>query len=193
MRLRRPLRRPELRFAPELAAVRRWSPVAVLLRLLLLGTGGAALAIAPAGRFGGPGVVALVGVLGLLGALAQPHGVGPAIVLGAATLSWVVRYGTDAPPIGRTMLLATLLVVHHHAAALGAALPVTARVDRRVLVRFGTHLALVLALSGLLAVLALGVARPGGSVPLELTGLAAAVLATAVLVGLGRVRPPPGR
>jgi hypothetical protein len=55
-----------------------------------------------------------------------------------------------------------------------------------VLVRAGRHLALVLALSAGVAVLALGVARPGGSVPLELLGLAAAVVAVAVPVLLTR-------
>ena len=50
----------------------------------------------------------------------------------------------------------------------------------------------MLALSGLVAVLALGVARPGGSVPLELGGLAAAVAAVAMLVVAGRRGGPAG-
>ncbi|HZB50821.1 MAG TPA: hypothetical protein VE547_17170, partial [Mycobacteriales bacterium] len=108
---------------------------------------------------------------------------------GAAALAWAAGSGRAAPPVPPTLLLALLLAVHHQAAALAAALPVTARVDRRLLVRAGTHVGLVLALSVLVAVLALGVARPGGSVPLELAGLAAAVLATGALVVAGRVRP----
>ena len=121
----------------------------------------------------------------------QPQSAGPAIVLGAAVLAWAVQYGAATPPVGRTLLLAVLLAVHHQAAALAAALPVTALLDRRLLVRFGTHLALVLALSGLVAVLALGVARPGGSVLLEVAGLVGTVLATAVLVLLGLLRRAP--
>jgi hypothetical protein len=135
-------------------------------------------------------VIAAAGVLGLLAAVPQPQGAGPAVVLGAAGLAWAAAHGSGSPPVRLTLLLAALLAVHHQAAALGAALPVTARPDRRLLVRFGRHLVLVLALSGLLAVLALGVPRPGGSVPLELAGLLGAVLATALLVGLGRPRPP---
>ena len=185
------MRRPALLSRPELAPVRRWSAVPVLLRLTLVAAGGAALALAPDGRFGVPGMIAGVGALGLLLAVSQPQGGGPAIVLGAAALAWAARHGSGSPPVGRTLLLAGLLAVHHQAAALAAALPVTVRVDPRLLLRFGGHLALVLALSGLLAVLALGVARPGGSVLLERAGLVGAVLATAVLVLLGRLRRAP--
>jgi len=156
---------------------------------VLLVSGGAALAIGPQGRTGVPVLVAAVGVVGLLAAVAQPHSAGPAVVLGASAAAWAAASGAAAPPVPLTLLLAVLLAVHHQTAALAAALPVTARVDRRLLIRTGTHLGLVLALSGLVAVFALGVARPGGSVPLELAGLAAAVLATAALVIAGRVGP----
>jgi hypothetical protein len=166
----------------------RWSPAVLALRLTLVVSGGAALAVAPDGRFGVPGMIAVAGGLGLLLAVPQPEGPGPAVVLAAAVVAWAARHGSESPPVGLTLLLAVLLAVHHQAAALAAAVPVTARVDRRLLVRFGAHLALVLALSALLAALALGIARPGGSVPLELAGLAGAVLATAVLVMLGRQR-----
>lgn len=176
---------------PALAPARQWSAVPVLLRLTLVATGGAALALAPDGRFGVPGMIAAVGALGLLLAVSQPHSSGAGVVLGAAALAWAARHGSGSPPVGLTLLLAGLLAVHHQAAALAAALPVTARVDPRLLVRFGAHLALVLGLSGLLAVLALGVARPGGSVLLERAGLVAAVLATAVPVLLGRLRRAP--
>jgi hypothetical protein len=185
------VRRPALPFRPELAAARRWSAVAVLLRLTLLVAGGAALALAPNGRFGAPGMIAAVGALGLLLAVLQPEGAGPALVIGAAALAWAARHGSGSPPAGLTLLLAVLLAVHHQAAALAAALPVTARVHPRLLLRFGRHLALVLALSGLLAVLVLGIARPGGSVLLERAGLVGAVLAAAVLVLLGRLRRAP--
>lgn len=177
------MRRPTLTARPARPAV--------LLRLTLLGTGAVALVLSTGGPLGPPEVAAAVGALGLLVAVSQPQGVGPAIVLGAAVLAWAARYGAAAPPLGRTLLLAVLLAVHHQAAALAAALPVTALLDRRLLVRLGTHLALVLALSGLVAVLALGVARPGGSVLLEVAGLVGTVLATAVLVLLGLVRRAP--
>jgi hypothetical protein len=170
--------------------VGRWSRATIGLRLTILVSGATALAIAPDGRTGVPTVIAVLGVLGLLGAVPQPQSAGPAIVLGAAALSWAAAHGSGSPPGWLTLLLAGLLAVHHQAAALAAALPVTARADRRLLIHFGRHLALVLALSGLLAVLALGVARPGGSALLELAGLVGAVLVTAVLVGLGRMHGP---
>jgi hypothetical protein len=171
---------------PPLAALPRWSAVTVTLRAVLLASGVVALVLAPGGRLLGPGVVALVGALGLLVAVARPDGPGPAVVLGAASLAWVIRYGTSPPPVVPTLLLAAALAMHHQAAALDAALPPTARVDPAVLLRFGAHAAVVLALSSGTALVALGVARPGGSVPLELAGFAAAVAATAVLVALAR-------
>lgn len=186
------MRWPTPPFAPTAGSVRRWSLTVLVLRLVLLAAGAAALWLACGGRFfSGAGVVALVGVLGLLTAVPQPYGIGPTIVLAAAAIGWAVRHGTSAPPVGQTLLLAVALALHHQAAALAAVLPVTANVDRRLLVRFGWHAVLVLALSAAVAVLALGVSRPGGSVPLELAGLAAAVLAAAVPVLLGLARRPP--
>jgi hypothetical protein len=188
------VRRPALRLPAAADEVRRWSPLTVALRVTMLVTGIVALAIAPAGRELGPaGVIVAIGLLGLLAAVAHPDGAGPAVVVGAAAVAWTSRYGTAAPPVGTTLVLAIALAVHHQAATLSAALPPAARASRELLARFATHAALVLALSAAVAVLALAVARPGGSVPLELAGLAAAVLATAVPVLLARTRAGPGR
>ncbi len=185
------MRRPVLRrlpARPELAELRGWSGTAWALRLVLLVSGAAAVGVGWSGRTGMPAVVAFVGVVGLLAAVAQPYSEGPAVVLGATAATWAAGHGATLPPVPATLLLAALLAVHHQTAALIATLPVTARVDRRLLTRAGTHLGLVLGLSGLVAALALGVARPGGSVPLELGGLAAAVVATGALVVAGRAR-----
>lgn len=180
MRWRRPAS------GPDLAALRGWSGTARLLRLALLVTGVAAVGVGWSGRSGVPAVLALIGLVGVAVAVAQPYGGGPAVVLGSAALAWAAGPGGELPSVPLTLLLAVLLAVHHQAAALAAVLPVTARVDRRLLIRWARRLGLVLALSGLVAVLALGVARPGGSVLLELVGLAAAVVATAALVLAGR-------
>lgn len=169
---------------PELAGLRGWSGTARLLRVLLLASGLAAVGLGWSGRPGVPVVVALVGLVGVGVAVVHPYGAGPAVVLGAAAITWAA--GNGLPSVPRTLLLTVLLAVHHQAAALATVLPVTARVDRRLLVRAGRHLGVVLALSGLVAVLALGIARPGGSVLLELVGLAAAVVVTAALVAAGR-------
>jgi UDP-N-acetylglucosamine:LPS N-acetylglucosamine transferase len=55
-----------------------------------------------------------------------------------------------------------------------------------VLLRFGLHTAVVLALSAAVAAAALAVGRPGGSVPLELAALVAVAVVTAVPVWLSR-------
>ena len=179
---------------PELDQLRGWSRAAVVLRLLLAVAGGIALA---AGWGGGPSPApVLLGAVGLVAAVVEPGGFGPGVVLAGAALAWVVRYDIDPAPVGGTLLMALALAVHHQAAVLAAVLPPAARLQRAVLVRAGRHAVLVLGLSAVVAVLALALARPRGSVPLELLGLLAAVIAVAVPVLLARVRgstPPVGR
>jgi hypothetical protein len=172
---------------PEPGDLRLWSRTALLLRVLLLVAGAAALT-AGLGAGGLPLAGAVVGALGLVAALVRPGGLGPGVVIAGAAAAWLLRYGVDQPPIAGTVLLAVALALHHQAAALAAALPVRARVHRDVLVRFARHGALVLGLTAVLAVVALGLARPGGSVPLELLGLAAAMAAITVPVLLSRSR-----
>jgi hypothetical protein len=170
---------------PDPHEILRWSRPVQVLRGLLVVAGIGALVLAAWGG-GLPLVAAVLGGLGLLSAAANPGGLGPGIVLAGAGLAWVLRYGPDAPPVAGTAALALLLALHHQAAALGAALPVRARVERALLVRFARHGALVLGLTVVVGVFALGLARPGGSVPLELLGVAAAVVAVTVPVVLSR-------
>jgi hypothetical protein len=172
---------------PELAELRRWSRTTVVLRVLLFVAGAGALAAG----WGGPASALLIalGGIGLVASVVNPGGLGPAGVIGAAAAAWAFRYGVQDAPIAGTVLLALALAVHHQTAALAAALPSAARVQRAVLVRFARHGGLVLALTAVVAGLALGVTRPGGSVPLELLGLIAAVAAITVPVVLSRVGP----
>ncbi len=173
---------------PELDDLRRWSRTALVLRALLVVAGAAALT-AGLGVGGLPLLALVIGALGLVAAMLQPGGLGPGVVIGAAAAAWLLRYRADQAPVAGTMLLALALAVHHQAAALAAALPPRARVHRDVLIRFARHGGLVLALTALLGAIALGIARPGGSVPLELLGLVAAVVAIAVPVLLSRAGP----
>jgi hypothetical protein len=166
----------------------RWSRTVQVLRSLVVLAGVAALVLAGWGG-GLPLLAAVLGGFGLLSAAANPGGLGPGVVLAAAGLAWVLRYGGDAPPVAGTAGLALLLALHHQAAALAAALPVRATVERALLVRFARHGALVLGLTAVVGVLALGLARPGGSVPLELLGIVAAVAAVSVPVLLSRFGP----
>jgi hypothetical protein len=171
---------------PRPGDLRRWSVTMLVLRAVLVVAGAGALAL------GGGGlalVPVILGALGLLAALVDPGGLGPGVVIGGAAGAWVLRYGADDASIAGTVLLALALAVHHQAAALAAALPPTARVHRDVLVRFARHGALVLGLTAVLGVLALGLARPGGSVPLEVLGLVAAVVAVTVPELLSRAGP----
>jgi len=133
-----------------------------------------------------PAAAVLVGLVCVAVAVVLPGSMAPAGVLAAAAIAWTAKHGTDLPPAATTLLVTLAVAAHHQAAALTAALPPAARVERAVLVRFGRHAALVLVLSAAVAGLALGLGRPAGSVPLELLGLAAAVLAAAVPVLLGR-------
>lgn len=169
----------------RLAVVRSWTRLTVALRVTVALSGAVALLAAPGGRLV-PGLVAVVGGAGLLVSVVRPGSAGPAVVLGAAALAWTARYGLHQPPVGGTVLLAAALVLHHQSAALAAALPPTAGVQADVLLRFGLHAVTVLVLSGAVAILTLAVGRPGGSVPLELAGLLAVVLVTAVPVLLAR-------
>lgn len=170
---------------PEIGDLRRWSRTALGLRALMLVAGLGALS-AGLGAGGLPLTVAVVGALGLVAALVRPGGLGPGVLIAAAAGAWLLRYGADQPPVAGTLLVTLALALHHQAAALAAALPVRARVHRDVLVRFARHGGLVLALTAVLAVVALGIARPGGSTTLEVLGLAAAVVAVTVPVLLSR-------
>lgn len=170
---------------PSPAELRAWSPTALGLRALMA-VSGLGAAAAGLGAGGLPMAGAVVAVLGLLAALVRPGGLGPGVVLAGAAAAWLLRYQADQPPVAGTLLLTLALAVHHQAAALAAALPVRARVHRDVLVRFARHGGLVLALTAVVAAVALGFARPGGSAPLEVLGLAAAVAAITVPVLLSR-------
>jgi hypothetical protein len=163
-----------------------WAPVPLAVRAVVVGTGAVALLVAPGGQLLVAGVVALVGALGLAAAAARPDGPGPAIVLGAAAAAWTLRYGLGRPPVVPTLVLAVALALHHQSAALAAALPPGAEVDPAVPLRFALHAALVLAVSGPVAAVALGAGRPGGSVPLEIAGLLAVAVVIAVPIFLRR-------
>jgi hypothetical protein len=168
--------------------LRAWSRTVLAVRAVMLAAGVGALV--GAGWGGGYPLVGIVfGSLGLVAALFQPGGLGPSVVIGGAVAAWVLRYGVDPAPATGTVLLALALAVHHQAAGLATALPLTARVDRAIVVRFARHGALVLAAAAVIGVLALRLARPAGSSSLELLGIVAVVIAVTVPVLLSRSGP----
>jgi hypothetical protein len=155
-----------------------------VLRGIVVVAGAVALALSRGSGMGIP--VLVLGVVALVFAGLDPGGPAPAGVLVCVVLAWLLRYGTDPAPGIRTVGLAAVLAVHHQAAALAAVVPRGAVVDREVLARHARNLAVLVGLSGLVGVVALGLGRAGGSVPLEFLGLAAAVVAVAVPIALGR-------
>jgi hypothetical protein len=158
----------------------------LVLRAVIGVAGGLALLIAPAGQLVGAGLIALLAVPALAAAVLRPDGAGPAGVLGAAIGAWAVRYGVTAAPLATAFVLSALLYVHHLTAALCAAVPPAAAIDREVLLRWAVHAAGVLALTGAAAG-GLGLlGRPAPSAPLELLGIGAAVALAALLVLLAR-------
>jgi hypothetical protein len=168
--------------AVRLRGLRQVPVTQLALRVLLLLTGAAALAIAPGGRLVVPGLVALLGALALPAAVASPEGPGPAVVLGTAAAAWTIRYGVSTPPFDATLAVAGALILHHSTAALCAAMPLTSRIEPRVVLRWAGQLAVVLALAGAVAAGVRLLGRPAASVPLELLGVVAAVVVVAVPV-----------
>ena len=167
---------------------RAWSRTVLAVRATMLLAGAGALV--GAGWGGGyPLVAVVVGALGLVAAVLQPNGLGPAVVIGGAAGAWVLRYGGDPAPATDTVLLALALAVHHQAAGLSVALPPTARVDPAILVRFARHGVLVLAAAAAVGALALLLAHPAGSSSLEVLGVVAVVVAVIVPVLLSRPGP----
>jgi hypothetical protein len=169
-------------------AVQTMPPAQRVLRGVIGGTGGAALLVAPGGRLVISGLLALLAVPAVIAAVLRPDAGGPAVVLAAAVAAWMFRYGVTAAPLDTAFVLAALLYLHHLTAALCAALPPTAVVDREVWLRWAAHALLVL---GLAAVLAGGVrllGRPAASGPLELLGIAVAVALVGIPVLLARRR-----
>ena len=163
---------------------RSWWSAGLGLRVVLVLAG--LLALLPGLGGGLTPLVLLIGLGGLAAAAVRPRGTAPAVVLGAAAVAWAMRYGVDPAPVAGTLLVAVGAAVHHQAAALAAVVPPRSRIRREVLLDHARHGGLVLGLTAVVAVLALALGRPGGSVPLEFLGLAAAVLAVTVPVLLGR-------
>lgn len=165
--------------------------VQVALRVVLLACGGVALAVAQGGWSMPGGLVVLVGVAALLGTVAAPESIGAGLVIGAAALAWVFRFGLHAPvPAGGTVLLATLLYAFHTTAALLAGLPPLARIDPVVLVRWYVRAAGVLLAGVLGGVVALLAGRVTGGIAVDLLGLVGVVVLAAVpLLLTARSRP----
>jgi len=145
--------------------------------LLLGGLGALALAF-PGATF--PGIaLAGVGLAALAVSIVNPDSAAPALVIGAAAVSWLL-HGPGGGLL-RLVGLALALAVVHFAAALGSFTPVRAWVDRGVLLRWAVRCAAASA-GGVLIVAASG-ALPETPSPAWTAAVAAVALAGAALAG----------
>lgn len=167
-----------------LRAVFRVMPAAqVALRVVLLVSGGASLVLAQ-GRWALPGGLAvLLGAAALLGTVLAPESPGAGMVVGAAVVAWVLRWGVHQHvPAVPTVLLAVLLYLCHTTAALLAVLPPVATVDRAVLVRWYLRALAVSASAVLLGAVALATGRVAGGILVDLLGLVGVVVLAGIPV-----------
>lgn len=119
-------------------------------------------------------------------AVVMPGSDAPLGVLLLAGVSWVAGWGGRLPPVSATVLLAMVLYVHHVAAALAAAMPASATLDRSLLRRWATPL-----LAGALGLLAAALATYRTSqLPLsptlQVAGLIGILLTAGLLVLLAK-------
>ena len=165
----------------------RAMPVAQMaLRGVLVLTGAVAFALLPDRGGSLAGVVALFVLVALPVAAARPGSDAPAVVVGAAALSWLVGYGGQLPPAAATVLLGAVLYVHHLTAAFAAAAPATALLDPRLLPHWSVPLLAGLATLGAAAVAAYGTHELPLSPVLQIAGLVGVLAATGLLVLLTR-------
>jgi hypothetical protein len=171
---------------PAWRTARAMPAAQVALRAVLVLTGVVAFALLPDRGGSLAGAAAWLVPVALPFAAVRPGSDAPAVVVGAAAVSWLVGYGGQLPPAAATMLLGTALYLHHLAAAFAAAAPPTAALDRRLLRRWSVPL-----LAGLAAAFAAAVAAYGShqlplSPVLEIAGVAAVLAASGLLVLLTR-------
>jgi hypothetical protein len=151
-------------------------PIALRVVLLLAGLG---LVLLPQHLHLVP---VLLTVVGLNVAVAFPSRGGSLVLFGAFLLSWTSATGWHSTPsVWRTVLAVLAVYVVHVTSALAAFVPVEARVDRGVLVRYlrGTVPAVLAA--AVLVAADLLIPRAHGSAVIELVG---AVALAAVVVGV---------
>lgn len=164
-------------------------------RVALVVAGLAALALPlPSATILGIGLTG-AGLVALWVSVTSPGSTGPALLIGAAALSWVTSRHDDSWP--RLVALALALAVVHSAAALAAVVPAGARVPARMSLRWAGWTGAATA-GGVLVAAAPGL-LPAAPFPVLVTVLAvlALLLAVGVVTVGGRVaadagEPTPG-
>jgi hypothetical protein len=158
---------------------------ATAVRAVIMALAAAAMLLVP---HAGPAVFAFA-VLGTLLAVARPAHVGALVVALAVLVGWVTAYGTDiTPPLVRTVCFALTLYLLHATVALAACVPLGATVSRAVVAGWATRCLPGVAAAVVAAAVLVLIGRPPGSPALDVVGLSAVLAAVGALVWLSRVR-----
>jgi hypothetical protein len=172
-----------VRWRAGLRTFRAMPAAQIALRGLLVVTGVAGFALVPDRGASLAGIAAWIGLVSAPVAAVHPGSDAPSAVLGGTAIAWVAGYGGHLPPAAATVLLGTVLYVHHLVATLAAAAPATALLDPRLAGRWAVPLLVGLAALGAAAVAGYGTREVPLSPVLQIAGLAG-VLATAGLLAL---------
>jgi hypothetical protein len=169
-----------------LAAARASSPSQRAVRTLIALTAILAFALEPDRGGTLAGIAAWLTLIAAPFAATIPGSDAPLGVLLPAAISWIAGYGGHLPPVAPTVVMAATLYLHHTLAALAAATPSNAALDRSLLRRWSLPL-----LAGATAITAAALLTyrttqlPLNPV-LQLAGLAGALATAALLVTLVR-------
>jgi len=119
--------------------------------------------------------VAVLLVLGLLGAVVSPSHTGQAIAVGAGIAGWIVGYGAHGSPSPLRMLaFALALYALHDSTSLASTVPLTAELRREALLAWLRRSGVALLLAALLTVVVYGTGALVNfttTYPLEVAGL----------------------
>ncbi|HET6210339.1 MAG TPA: hypothetical protein VFD94_08150 [Jatrophihabitans sp.] len=166
------------------AQVRTWSYSALAVRLVVLLAGLAVLLIPGEHRT----IPIAAVVVGIAIAVLSPDRGGPAFAVAAGIGGWFAGFGVHgSPPALRVLGFAFALYLLLSSTALAAAVPLTARLERRAALRWALRWLGYAGVAGLFAAISYGIdasIEGYGSYPVELAGLAGAVAVVGCAVWL---------
>lgn len=159
----------------------------LLLRLVLLVSGAAAIGVVGLEDKPAPVVLMSVGALLLVATAIAPGSPFGTAAIACIGIAWIVDDDFEGSgDIALTALLGVLLYLVHTTAALCAAMPRTSSVDPLVVTRWYAHVAFVVVVTGVLAAVLAVLTELDGSLTLIVVGLAASLALVAVPVWLYR-------
>jgi hypothetical protein len=154
-------------------ATRDFKLVQVLLRLAILVAGAAAILVEGSAG-GGAGLVTVIAACAIAYTAIGPDSYAPLTAILALGVGWLIEIDDRDQPV-QLVVMAVLLYLVHTLAALAAAMPITAEVDRDVLPRWSWHLIPVVIGTAAVAAVASAVSGIDGSQGLVVLGLLGAL------------------